>query len=78
MSEAVLKLAQAAAAAATAKRIGALLFVEGVDLLQEEYTRRLFEALAKLKVSTLVEIHRADQLVGGRCYLLKNGGAGPC
>ncbi len=78
VSEAVLKLAQTAAAAAAAKRIGALLFVEGVDLLQVEYARRLFEALAKLEVSTLVEIHRADLLVGGRCYLLKNGGAGPC
>jgi hypothetical protein len=74
VSEAVLKLAQAAAA----KRIGALLFVEGVDLLEEEYARRLFAALAKLEVSALVEIHRADLPGGGRCYLLKNGGAGPC
>ncbi len=43
-----------------------------------EYARRLFEALAKLEVSASVEIHRADLPVGGRCYLLKNGGAGPC
>jgi hypothetical protein len=78
VSEAVLKLAQAVAAAAAAKRIGALLFVEGVDLLEEEYARRLFAALAKLEVPALVEIHRADLLVGGRCYLLKNGGAEPC
>jgi len=78
VSEAALKLAQAAAAAATAKRMGALLFVEGVDLLQEEYARRLFAALAKLEVPALVEIHRADLLGGGRCYLLRNGGAEPC
>ncbi len=78
VSEAVLKLAQAAAAAAAAKRIGALLFIDGVDLLQVEYARRLFEALTKLEVSALVEIHRADLPGGGRCYLLKNGGAGPC
>jgi energy-coupling factor transporter ATP-binding protein EcfA2 len=78
VSEAVLKLAQAAAAAAAAKRMGALLFVEGVDLLQVEYARRLFAALAKLEVSALVEIHRADLSGGGRCYLLKNGGAEPC
>jgi hypothetical protein len=78
VSEAVLKLAQAVAAAAAARRIGALLFIDGVDLLQEEYARRLFAALAKLEVSALVEIHRADLPVGGRCYLLKNGGAGPC
>jgi hypothetical protein len=78
VSEAVLKLAQAAAAAAAAKRMGALLFIDGVDLLQEEYARRLFAALAKPEVPALVEIHRADLLGGGRCYLLKDGGAGPC
>jgi len=78
VSEAVLKLAQAAAAAAAARRIGAPLFVEGMDLLEEEYARRLFAALAKLEVSALVEIHRADLPSGGRCYLLKNGGAEPC
>ena len=78
MSEAVLKLAQAAAAAAAARRMGALLFIDGVDLLEEEYARRLFAALAKLEVFALVEIHRADLPSGGRCYLLRNGGAEPC
>jgi len=78
VSEAVLKLAQAATAAAAAKRMGALLFIDGVDLLQEEYAKLLFAALAKLEISTLVEIHRADLPGGGRCYLLRNGGAEPC
>ena len=78
VSEAVLKLAQATTAAVAAKRMDALLFIDGVDLLQEEYVKLLFAALAKLEVPALVEIHRADLLGGGRCYLLKNGGAEPC
>jgi len=78
VSEAVLKLAQAATAAVAAKRIGAPLFIDGVDLLHEEYAKPLFAALAKLEVPALVEMHRADLPGGGRCYLLRNGGAGPC
>ena len=78
VSEAVLKLAQAATAAATARRIGAFLFIDGIDLLQEEYARRLFAALAELEVPALVEVHRADLPGKGRCYLLRNGGAELC